>query len=109
MGQKFPFFVLYLHCLKTLIAYFTEKTSFFGKIDRILQNFRTSLIPAFVLYLQNPHISGTLVQRSPSALEYLDILFGKGSAETDKQLYQFTDHSGRQVGLRFDLTVPTAR
>jgi hypothetical protein len=25
------------------------------------------------------------------------------------QLYQFTDHGGRQVGLRFDLTVPLAR
>jgi histidyl-tRNA synthetase len=43
------------------------------------------------------------------ALEYLEILLGKGSAETDKQLYQFTDHGGRQVGLRFDLTVPLAR
>ena len=43
------------------------------------------------------------------ALEYLEILQGKGSDETDKQLYQFTDHGGRQVGLRFDLTVPLAR
>jgi histidyl-tRNA synthetase len=43
------------------------------------------------------------------ALEYLDILLGKGSAETDKQLYRFQDHGGRDVGLRFDLTVPLAR
>ena len=43
------------------------------------------------------------------ALEYLEILQGKGSDETDKQLYQFTDHGGRHVGLRFDLTVPLAR
>lgn len=43
------------------------------------------------------------------ALEYLDILLGKGSAETDKQLYHFQDHGGREVGLRFDLTVPLAR
>lgn len=43
------------------------------------------------------------------ALEYLDILAGKGSEETDKQLYQFEDHGGRKVGLRFDLTVPLAR
>ena len=43
------------------------------------------------------------------ALEYLEILSGKGSEETDKQLYKFTDHGGRQVGLRFDLTVPFAR
>jgi histidyl-tRNA synthetase len=43
------------------------------------------------------------------ALEYLEILLGKGSEETDKQLYRFKDHGGRDVGLRFDLTVPFAR
>jgi histidyl-tRNA synthetase len=43
------------------------------------------------------------------ALEYLEILTGKGSDETDKQLYRFEDHGGRSVGLRFDLTVPLAR
>ena len=43
------------------------------------------------------------------ALEYLEILTGKGSEETDKQLYKFQDHGDRWVGLRFDLTVPLAR
>ncbi|NQU22386.1 MAG: histidine--tRNA ligase [Candidatus Nealsonbacteria bacterium] len=43
------------------------------------------------------------------ALEYLEILAGKGSEETDKQLYKFQDAGGRWVGLRFDLTVPLAR
>jgi len=43
------------------------------------------------------------------ALEYLEILAGKGSEETDKQLYKFQDQGGRWVGLRFDLTVPLAR
>ena len=43
------------------------------------------------------------------ALEYLEILTGKGGDETDKQLYRFKDHGGREVGLRFDLTVPLAR
>ncbi len=43
------------------------------------------------------------------ALEYEEILLGKGSAETDKQLYCFEDHGGRRVGMRFDLTVPLAR
>ncbi len=43
------------------------------------------------------------------ALEYLEILTGKGSDETDKQLYRFQDHGGRDVGMRFDLTVPLAR
>ena len=43
------------------------------------------------------------------ALEYLEVLTGKGSEETDRQLYQFKDHGGREVGMRFDLTVPLAR
>lgn len=43
------------------------------------------------------------------ALEYSEILLGKGSAETDKQLFRFTDNGGRDVALRFDLTVPLAR
>ncbi len=43
------------------------------------------------------------------ALEYLEILAGKGGEETDKQMYRFTDHGGREVGMRFDLTVPLAR
>ena len=43
------------------------------------------------------------------ALEYLEILAGKGGEESDKQLYKFQDHGGRWVGLRFDLTVPLAR
>jgi histidyl-tRNA synthetase len=43
------------------------------------------------------------------ALEYTEILLGKGGAESDKQLYRFTDHGGRDVALRFDLTVPFAR
>ncbi len=43
------------------------------------------------------------------ALEYLEILTGKGSDETDKQMYRFQDHGERWVGMRFDLTVPLAR
>jgi histidyl-tRNA synthetase len=42
-------------------------------------------------------------------LEYLEILTGKGSEETDRQMYHFTDNGGRNVGMRFDLTVPFAR
>jgi len=43
------------------------------------------------------------------ALEYSEILLGKGGAESDKQLFRFTDQGGRDVALRFDLTVPLAR
>jgi histidyl-tRNA synthetase len=43
------------------------------------------------------------------ALEFLEILTGKGSDETDRQLYKFQDAGERWVGMRFDLTVPLAR
>lgn len=43
------------------------------------------------------------------ALEYSEILLGKGSDEADKQMYRFQDHGGRDVALRFDLTIPFAR
>src|SRR5437899_1756176 len=43
------------------------------------------------------------------ALEYTEILMGKGGEESDKLIYRFTDHGGRDVALRFDLTVPFAR
>src|SRR4051812_30418425 len=43
------------------------------------------------------------------ALEYTEILLGKGGEESDKQLYRFTDSGGRDIALRFDLTVPFAR
>src|SRR5258708_38628814 len=43
------------------------------------------------------------------ALEYTEILLGKGGDESDKQLFRFTDQGGRDVALRFDLTVPFAR
>ncbi len=42
-------------------------------------------------------------------LEYTEVLLGKGSGETDKQLYRFNDNGGRDVAMRFDLTVPFAR
>src|ERR1700687_2692540 len=43
------------------------------------------------------------------ALEYTEILLGKGGEESDKLIYRFQDHGGRDVALRFDLTVPFAR
>ena len=43
------------------------------------------------------------------ALEYSEILLGKGGEESDKQLFRFTDQGGRDVAMRFDLTVPLAR
>jgi histidyl-tRNA synthetase len=43
------------------------------------------------------------------ALEYAEILLGKGGEESDRLIYRFHDHGGRDVALRFDLTVPFAR
>ncbi len=42
-------------------------------------------------------------------LEYTEILLGKAGGETEKQVYRFEDHGGRDVAMRFDLTVPFAR
>ena len=43
------------------------------------------------------------------AIEYAEILLGKGGAESDKQIYRFETAGGRDVALRFDLTIPLAR
>jgi histidyl-tRNA synthetase len=43
------------------------------------------------------------------ALEYAEILLGKGGEESDRLIYRFRDHGDRDVALRFDLTVPFAR
>lgn len=43
------------------------------------------------------------------AMEYAEVLLGKGGGENDKIVYRFQDHGERDVALRFDLTVPFAR
>ena len=42
-------------------------------------------------------------------LEYAEILKKQGSEEIQKEMYHFLDNGGREVALRFDLTVPLAR
>ncbi|CAA9548231.1 MAG: Histidyl-tRNA synthetase [uncultured Thermomicrobiales bacterium] len=42
------------------------------------------------------------------ALELIEVLTGK-AGENEKLMYRFTDGGGREVGLRYDLTVPLAR
>jgi histidyl-tRNA synthetase len=82
---------------------------------RTLQGFRDYL-PAAMIPRERLMETARRVYRSygfspidTPALEYLDILAGKGGTETDKQIYKFQDHGDRWVGLRFDLTVPLAR
>lgn len=42
------------------------------------------------------------------ALEYMEILTGK-AGENEKLMYSFSDQGEREIGLRYDLTVPLAR
>ena len=42
-------------------------------------------------------------------LEYSEILLRKSNGETEKQVFRFEDNGHRDVGMRFDLTVPFAR
>lgn len=42
------------------------------------------------------------------ALEYLEVLTGK-AGENEKLMYHFLDQGDREVGMRYDLTVPLAR
>jgi histidyl-tRNA synthetase len=42
-------------------------------------------------------------------LEYRETIMGKYGEEADKLVYEFTDRGDRQVAMRYDQTVPTAR
>lgn len=82
---------------------------------RVLKGFRDYL-PAAMLARERLMETARRVYRSygfspidTPALEYAEILLGKGGDESDKQLFRFTDHGDRDVALRFDLTVPLAR
>jgi histidyl-tRNA synthetase len=82
---------------------------------RVLKGFRDSL-PAEELKrkelqrkLEETFQNFGFVPIDTPILEYTEILLGKGSGETDKQIYRFEDHGGRDVAMRFDLTVPFAR
>ncbi len=82
---------------------------------RVLKGFRDYL-PATMLVRERLMETARRVFRSygfspidTPALEYAEILLGKGGDESDKQLFRFEDNGGRDVALRFDLTVPLAR
>ncbi len=82
---------------------------------RVLKGFRDSLPEqeiskrAAIRNLASTFESFGFVPIDTPVLEYRDVLLGKGGGETDKQVYGFTDHGGRDVAMRFDLTVPFAR
>lgn len=82
---------------------------------KILKGFRDCLPElaiarqAMIRTLEDVFSSFGLIPIDTPALEYAEILLGKGGQETDRQLYRFLDNGQRDVALRFDLTVPLAR
>lgn len=82
---------------------------------KILKGFRDFLPPAEIARrgllerIEACFRSYGFVPIDTPALEYAEILLGKGGGETEKQIYRFKDNGGRDVALRFDLTVPFAR
>ena len=45
----------------------------------------------------------------PASLEHLSILRAKSGAAVDQEIYSFKDKGGRDIGLRFDMTVGITR
>jgi histidyl-tRNA synthetase len=82
---------------------------------QVLKGFRDALpsaeIPRRTLLAQLERVFASygFVPIDTPALEYAEILLGKGGGETEKQMFRFEDNGGRDVALRFDLTVPFAR
>ncbi|HSX42258.1 MAG TPA: histidine--tRNA ligase [Candidatus Saccharimonadales bacterium] len=84
-----------------------DKTSFLP-----LSGFRDQLGPAkswVINELQKTFQSYGYQALETPAIERQEILLGKLGDEGQKQLYLFEDNGKRQVGLRYDLTVPLSR
>jgi len=81
---------------------------------RVLKGFRDYLPEQMILRQRIIAIFRDIFERhgfeplDTPALEYLDVLTGK-AGENEKLMYRFEDAGGREVGLRYDLTVPLAR
>jgi histidyl-tRNA synthetase len=83
--------------------------------SKILKGFRDSLPTQEIVKkkiistLENQFSLYGFTPIDTPVLEYTEVLLGKGGGETDKQIFHFADNGGRDVALRFDLTVPFAR
>lgn len=82
---------------------------------RVLKGFR-DFLPASEIERADLTEKITAVYRSfgfvpidTPVLEYAEILLRKSNGDTEKQVFRFQDNGGRDVALRFDLTVPFAR
>lgn len=67
-----------------------ERQKVFGKVRTVFEKY------------------GFLPMSTP-VLEYKELLAGKYGEEGDKLMYAFTDRGGREVVMRYDLTVPLKR
>ncbi|MGI6432833.1 MAG: histidine--tRNA ligase [Sphaerochaetaceae bacterium] len=82
---------------------------------KVLKGFRDALPSyelsrkAVITNLEQTFLRYGFVPIDTPVLEYTEVLLGKGGGETDKQIFHFLDNGGRDVALRFDLTVPFAR
>lgn len=81
---------------------------------QVLKGFRDYLPEAMILRQQITGTFRAIFERhgyeplDTPAIEYLEILTGK-AGDNEKLMYRFQDQGGRDVGLRYDLTVPLAR
>ena len=81
---------------------------------QILSGFRDHLPEQMLVRRQIIDTFRTIFERhgfdaiETPALEHLEVLTGK-AGENEKLMYQWEDAGGRNVGLRYDLTVPLAR
>ena len=73
---------------------------------RTLKGFRDFLPAAMIPRERLMEVARTVYRRygfvpiDTPALELLEVLTGKGSDETDRQMYHFIDNGGRAVGNR---------
>lgn len=74
---------------------------FLPKEKREREYIRSKIVKAFELAGFEPLETPTL--------EYKETIMGKYGEEADKLVYEFTDLGDREVAMRYDQTVPTAR
>lgn len=85
-----------------------------GRTARVLKGFRDFLPEQMILRAEVIGRFRTVFERhgfeplETPTVELLEVLTGK-AGENEKLMYAFADHGGREVGLRYDLTVPLAR
>src|SRR5680860_11120 len=91
-----------------------ENNSVSTRKPQILKGFRDYTPEQMRLRLRVISIFRTVFERhgfeplDTPALEYMETLTGK-AGENEKLMYHFLDQGDREVGLRYDLTVPLAR